>query len=137
MSFSLSKSKKSLNLEDYLYSLIGFKLIFSNIKFIESAGMIHGKMSDDYYVILTNPATVISLGVNIENLATTLFIADAKNNIVFFTDDNILYMKPIKETFNSIYYNMVLTITSIDFDDMLRIIVVGTISTIQVFPYDI
>ncbi len=49
-------------------------------------------MSDDYFVILMNPPTQFSLGVKIENLATTIFIADAKNNIVFFTDDNILYL---------------------------------------------
>ncbi len=52
-------------------------------------------MGTDYIVFLCEPLIEISLGVKIkiENLATSIFKADAKNEILFFTDNNILYMK--------------------------------------------
>jgi hypothetical protein len=73
---------------------------------------------------------------SIANLATTIFIADAKNNIVFFTDNNLLYIQPIKGTVNPAAYNMGTTILSIGHDDMLRVIVIGTTSTLIVFPFE-
>jgi hypothetical protein len=63
-------------------------------------------------------------------------MADAKNNIVLFTDNNLLYIQSIKETFNPSVYKMDNTIISISLDEKLRIIVIGTTSTIQVFPLD-
>jgi hypothetical protein len=45
-------------------------------------------------------------------------------------------LKTINGTANPVEYNMGTKIISISLDDMLRIIVIGTISTIQVFPYD-
>jgi hypothetical protein len=45
-------------------------------------------------------------------------------------------LKPIKGTANQVGYDMGNTIISISLDDMLRIIVIGTTSTIQVFPFD-
>ncbi len=94
-------------------------------------------MSKDYLVIISNPTiNEFPLEGKIEYPETTILIADAKNNLVFYTDNNFLYMQPIKELFNPALYNMGTTIISISLDDMLRIIVIGTTSTIQVFPYD-
>ncbi len=86
--FSLSPSKKKLNEIKSLQPYLDTKLISSNLKFIESAGIVHGKGSTNYFAFLINPLTEISFGDKIENLETTLFIADANNNIVFFTDNN-------------------------------------------------
>ena len=55
-------------------------------------------MRAGYIAFLINPPSEFSLGVVIENQNTTIFIADAKNNIVFYTDNNLLYIKPIKGT---------------------------------------
>jgi hypothetical protein len=52
-------------------------------------------MSTDYFAILINPPTELPLAGKVENPETTIFIADAKNNIAFFTDNNLLYMQPI------------------------------------------
>jgi hypothetical protein len=96
-------------------------------------------MSTNYFAFFINPLKEISLGIKIENQSTTIFIADAKSNILFFTDDNLLYIKPIKtinEEAPPLDYNMGTTIISISLDEMFRIIVIGTTSSIQVFPYD-
>jgi hypothetical protein len=45
-------------------------------------------------------------------------------------------MQSIKGTFNPAVYKMDNTIIAISLDEMLRIIVIGTNSTIQVFPFD-
>jgi hypothetical protein len=97
---------------------------------------LYEKMNTGYYAYLINTKSQFPLGVNIENGATTIFVADAKNNIAFFTDDNILYIKQINGTANTLGYNMGSTIISLSHDNMLRIIVIGTSSAIQVFPYD-
>jgi hypothetical protein len=96
----------------------------------------HGKASLDYVAFFLNPPNQINLGFNIDNLATTIFIADANNNIIFFTDNNILYMKPIIGSVNTVVNNMYSTIISISLDDILRIIVIGTTNAIQVFSFD-
>jgi hypothetical protein len=93
-------------------------------------------MSTDYFAVHIDSTTLFSFGVKIENPATTIFIADAKNNIVFFTDDNILYWKPIKGTANPQMFTLYPTIISISLDDMLRIIVIGLANIIRVFAYD-
>ena len=93
-------------------------------------------MNTNYFAFLINPLTEISLGVKIENQTTTILTADAKSNIVFFTDNNKLYLKPIIGTANPIDYIMDNTIISISLDEVFRIIVIGTTSSIQVFPYD-
>ncbi len=97
----------------------------------------HGKTSVDYYAIFSFPIiTAIPLEGKIEHPETTIFMADAMNNIVIFTDYNLLYMQSIKGTFNPAVYKMDNTIIAISLDEMLRIIVIGTTSTIQVFPFD-
>jgi hypothetical protein len=45
-------------------------------------------------------------------------------------------MKPIKGTADPVDYNMGTNIISISIDEIIRIIVIGTTSAIQVFPYD-
>jgi hypothetical protein len=67
---------------------------------------VHGKTSTDYFAFHINPPIEFSLGIIIEYLETTIFIADAKNNIVFYTDNNMLYIKPNNGTKNPVDKNM-------------------------------
>jgi hypothetical protein len=76
---------------------LGFKLIFSNLKFIESAGIVHGYMNKFYFTIRSNPPLLLYLDYNIDNLSSTILIADAKKNRIFYTDDNWLYIQVINE----------------------------------------
>jgi hypothetical protein len=76
---------------------MGYNLIYSNFKFIESVGIVHGNMNTNYFAIRSNPPTQFLISV-ISNPGTTIFVADAKNNIVFYTDDKILYFNYINGT---------------------------------------
>jgi hypothetical protein len=94
-------------------------------------------MRQFYIAFLPNPTKYYSIFEPLlSNPETTIFNADAMNNLIFFTDNNIIYLQSIKEKTNPVYYDMGATIISISLDEMIRIIVIGTISTIKVFPYD-
>ncbi len=91
-------------------------------------------MSDTYFLILNH--VTVSFGIRKENLATIIVNADTKNNIVFFTDDDILNLKKMYGISYPVDYYMGSTIISISLDDALRIIVIGTTSAILVFSFD-
>jgi hypothetical protein len=57
-------------------------------------------MSTFYIALNIDPFIEFPLRDIIEYPETTIFLADAKNDIIFFTDDRLLYMQPIKATFN-------------------------------------
>ncbi len=48
-------------------------------------------MSSIYVAYLTNPPSQYDIYANLES---PIFIADAKNNIVFYTNNNLLFTQP-------------------------------------------
>ena len=93
-------------------------------------------MSSAYFAILTNPPTELILN-QVAYLDTTIFVADARNNIFFYTDNNFLRTQPLKRgTANNYRANFITTIISISLDDVLKIIVVGSTTAIYVMAYD-
>jgi hypothetical protein len=94
-------------------------------------------MSSAYLAIRSNPPSQFPLAASVSNLATTIMVADARNNIVFFNDNNLLYTQPHRQgTASAAGYSLASTVISISLDDMLKIIVIGMTSAISVFAYD-
>jgi hypothetical protein len=94
-------------------------------------------MTSAYFAIRSNPPSQFPLAAQVSNLASTIMVADARNNIVFFNDNNLLYTQPHQQgTAGAASYSLASTVISISLDDMLKVIVIGMTSGISVFAYD-